>query len=129
MKYWFFAILMLNAHLLCATTQAMYTFETPQQASQFNHLLHDLRCVVCQNQDLADSHAALAHDLREEVYRLVKQGQSDQMICHYLVDRYGDFILFKPPLKGITALLWGGPLLLMCMGLWIFIRYCRRSLS
>lgn len=99
---------------------ALYPFESEKQTAQFNHLLHELRCLVCQNQDLADSNAPLAKDLRDEVYTLVKSGKSDYEIVQYLTARYGDFILFKPPVKGITALLWFGPVLFLILGLWIF---------
>lgn len=100
----------------------LYPFSTPRQEAQFTHLLHDLRCLVCQNQDLADSNAPLAKDLRNEVYSRVTDGQSDDEIIQYLTDRYGDFILFKPPVKVLTAFLWFGPILFMIMGLWIFLR-------
>ncbi len=89
-------------------------------------MLRELRCLVCQNQDLADSNAGLAKDLRNEVYQLVKTGKSDNEIIQYLTDRYGDFILFKPPLKVVTALLWFGPALFMVLGLLIFWRTCLR---
>lgn len=101
-----------------------YPFETVRQEAQFSHLLRELRCLVCQNQDLADSNAALAKDLRQEVYTLVKEGKSDSEIMGYLTERYGDFILFKPPLKGVTALLWFGPALFMLFGVFIFWRTC-----
>ena len=89
---------------------------------QFTRLLRELRCLVCQNQDLADSNASLANDLRNEVYTLVKKGQSDDDIIHYLVARYGDFILFNPPIKATTLLLWFGPGAFLLLGLIIFWR-------
>ena len=103
----------------------IYPFQTARQESQFNHLLSELRCLVCQNQDLADSHAGLANDLRMEVYRRVVNGQSDHDIIAYLTDRYGDFILFKPPLKGITAMLWFAPLIFLIIGMILFWRKFR----
>ncbi len=108
-----------------ATTS--YPLDTPKQEAQFNHLLRELRCLVCQNQDLADSNAGLAKDLRNEVYQLVKTGKTDSEITQYLTARYGDFILFKPPVKAITALLWFGPALFMVLGLLIFWRTCLRQ--
>ena len=84
----------------------LYPLPTQQQTQQFDGLLKALRCLVCQNQDLADSHAELANDLRKEVYERVKAGESDTQILNYLSQRYGDFILFKPPVKALTALLW-----------------------
>lgn len=103
----------------------MYPLETAKQESQFKHLLADLRCLVCQNQDLNDSNAGLAKDLRREVYNRVKDGQSDQEIITYLTDRYGDFILFNPPLKGITFFLWFAPLIFVGVGMFIFWRRFR----
>ena len=102
----------------------LYPLDSVKQEAQFSHLLRDLRCLVCQNQDLADSNASLAKDLRQEVYELVKQGQSDDEIIHYLTARYGDFILFKPPVKALTALLWFGPLFFLLLGLLIFWKTC-----
>ena len=108
---------------------SMYPLDTARQEAQFNHLLKELRCLVCQNQDLADSNASLAKDLRQQVYELVKEGQSDTEIIQYLTDRYGDFILFNPPVKSITLLLWFGPLLFLLLGLLIFWRSCFKRVT
>lgn len=105
---------------------ARYPFEHPAQQAQFQALLHDLRCPVCQNQDLADSNAELAGDLRAEVYRLVLAHHSDQDIIHHLSERYGDFIVFKPPVKSLTLILWLAPLLLLIFGLGVFGLTCVR---
>ncbi|HBI21056.1 MAG TPA: cytochrome c-type biogenesis protein CcmH [Legionella sp.] len=116
--------------LVCFLSQSMvfsnafYPLDTVKQDVQFHHLLRELRCLVCQNQDLADSNAGLANDLRDEVYALVKEGRSDDDIVHYLTARYGDFTLFKPPVKAVTALLWFGPALFMVLGILIFWRTC-----
>lgn len=109
--------------------QTLYPFSTPKQESQFNHLLHDLRCLVCQNQDLADSNAPLAKDLKKEVYHRVKDGQSDTEIIQYLTARYGDFILFNPPVKALTAGLWFGPLAFLLLGLLIYRALFKRKSS
>ena len=109
----------LNLH---AQTQSLYPFDSTKKEAQFHHLLKDLRCLVCQNQDLADSHAELAKDLRDEVYRMVLEGKSDTEVYDYLTARYGDFILFNPPVKEMTFLLWFGPPLFLVLGLWIFMR-------
>lgn len=101
-----------------------YSFDSAQKENQFNHLLKELRCLVCQNQDLADSNASLAQDLRLLVYKLVKEGKSDNEINEFLTARYGDFILFKPPVKTVTLLLWFGPLIFLTLGLIIFWRTC-----
>jgi cytochrome c-type biogenesis protein CcmH len=105
---------------------SLYPFDTAKQDAQFFHLLKELRCLVCQNQDLSDSNAGLAKDLREHVYELVKKGKSDNEIIHYLTARYGDFILFNPPVKPLTAFLWFGPVLFLLVGLLIFWRTCLR---
>lgn len=104
-----------------------YPFDSVKKEAQFNHLLKDLRCLVCQNQDLADSNAELAKDLRAQVYQLVKDGKSDSEVNDYLTARYGDFILFKPPVKAVTLLLWFGPFLFLVLGMIIFWRTCFMS--
>jgi len=114
----------LMSNIVVANT--LYPLETPKQEAQFNHLLRELRCLVCQNQDLADSNAGLAKDLRDEVYHLVKIGKSDKEITEFLTARYGDFILFNPPLKAVTAVLWFGPAFFLILGLIIFGRTCLR---
>jgi cytochrome c-type biogenesis protein CcmH len=81
------------------------------------HLTEELRCLVCQNQTLADSHADLAVDLKNQVREKLAQGQSDQEVLDYMVERYGDFVLYRPPVKGITWALWFGPFLLLLSGL------------
>lgn len=106
-----------------------YPLDSPRKEAQFNHLLKDLRCLVCQNQDLADSNADLAKDLRLQVYQLVKDGKSDSEINDYLTSRYGDFILFKPPVKAVTVLLWFGPFLFLLLGFLIFWRTCFKRVS
>ncbi|MFI4919200.1 MAG: cytochrome c-type biogenesis protein [Legionellales bacterium] len=106
-----------------------YTLDSVKKEVQFNYLLKELRCLVCQNQDLADSNAALAKDLRLQVYQMVKEGKSDTEIKDYLTSRYGDFILFKPPVKAVTLLLWFGPLLFLILGFLLFWRTCFKQKS
>lgn len=108
---------------------SMYPLATPKQEAQFEHLLKNLRCLVCQNQDLADSNAGLAKDLRLQVYNLVNDGKSDTEINDYLSARYGDFVLFKPPVKALTYLLWFGPLFFLLLGVVIFWRTCFKRVS
>lgn len=114
--------LVLFCTVLLAEATPLYPFDTPAQQAQFTHLLRQLRCLVCQNQDLADSNAGLAQDLRDEVYQLVKKQQSDTEIVRYLTSRYGDFILFNPPVKAVTAFLWYGPAVFLMLGLFVFWR-------
>lgn len=120
-----YLILLIVMYMPLSFANALYPLDNPRQRVQFEHLLTELRCLVCQNQDLANSNAGLADDLRLEVYRLVKEGRSDQEIIAYLTARYGDFILFNPPVKAITWLLWFGPFILLGIGCVLFWRQAR----
>lgn len=93
---------------------------------RFHTLTAELRCVQCQNQSLADSDAQIAHDLRREVLKLMHEGRSDAEIKQFLVDRYGEFVLYRPQLEAGTALLWFGPGLLLLTGAVLLIVYVRR---
>lgn len=86
----------------------------------------ELRCLVCQNESLAGSNAELAGDLRREIRALIKDGKSDSEIMAFMVERYGDFVRYRPPLKATTLLLWFGPALLCAIGLAALLRYLRR---
>jgi cytochrome c-type biogenesis protein CcmH len=91
--------------------------EDPVLEQRMVNLAQNLRCLVCQNESLASSHADLAKDLRQEVRDKMKQGMSDQEIIDFLVSKYGDFVLFDPPMKSYTILLWYGPFALLLLGL------------
>lgn len=91
-------------------------FDSPEQRERFNELTAQLRCLVCQNQSLADSDAGLAQDMRREVLKMMKAGRSNAEIRGFLVERYGDFVLYKPPVEPSTWLLWFGPGLLVVIG-------------
>jgi cytochrome c-type biogenesis protein CcmH len=91
-------------------------FETPQQEERFNELTLELRCTVCQNQALADSDATLAHDLRRKVHEMLLMGKTNDEIKQYMVDRYGDFVLYRPPVQQNTYLLWLAPLGMLLIG-------------
>lgn len=97
-------------------TQEPMVFESQQQQDRFDQLTQELRCLVCQNQNLADSDAPLAHDLRREVHEMLQSGQSNEQIKQFLVARYGDFVLYRPPVQKNTYLLWLGPLILLLGG-------------
>lgn len=103
-----------------------YPFQSIEKREKFQGLLKELRCLVCQNQDLADSNATLAIDLKNIVYKRVQDNQSDEEIKQFLSQRYGDFILFKPPVKQQTYLLWFGPVLFLFIALIWLIRTVRR---
>ena len=98
--------------------QAVYPFNHSREQAQFEGLLHDLRCLVCQNQDLSGSNAPLAQDLKNDIYHMItSEHLSDMQIKDILVEQYGDFILFNPPSKKLTWLLWYGPFILVLLGL------------
>jgi cytochrome c-type biogenesis protein CcmH len=107
------------------------------QASEMDHpdaavearlkgLAEELRCLVCQNQTIADSNASLALDLRNEIREQIAKGRSDEQIRDYMVQRYGDFVLYRPPLKATTVLLWIGPFALLALGIAIIMSTVRR---
>ena len=91
------------------------------------HLAEELRCLVCQNQTIAESSAPLAVDLREQLREKMKKGESDAQIIDYLVARYGDFVLYKPPLKASTVFLWFGPPLLLMLAFFVLLRRLRAA--
>jgi cytochrome c-type biogenesis protein CcmH len=100
--------------------------EDPQVEARLVVIAEELRCLVCQNESLASSHAELAEDLRREVRKLIREDKTDAQIKTYLVERYGDFVLYKPPLKPLTWPLWFGPFLLLALAIGGFWRYMRQ---
>lgn len=104
----------------------VHTFDSPEQEERYNTLIAELRCLVCQNQNLADSNAELAVDLRRKIYEMVRQAKSEKEISSYMVDRYGEFVLYRPPLNSNTLLLWGGPFVILLIGVSLLIRTIRR---
>jgi cytochrome c-type biogenesis protein CcmH len=92
-------------------------------------LAEELRCLVCQNQTLAESNAPLAEDLRNQLRQRMREGKSDREVVDFLVERYGDFVLYRPPLKATTVLLWFGPLLLLAAGFAVLLRRVQRRRS
>lgn len=93
-----------------------YEFKDEGERQRFRQLTEELRCPKCQNQNIADSNAPIATDLRREIYRLFAEGKSNAEIAEFLVDRYGDFVLYNPPLSSKTLLLWYGPAGLLGLG-------------
>jgi len=110
-----------------AFTLEEYTFDTPGQHDEFRELIGTLRCLVCQNESLAASQAELAQDLRNEVYKMMRAGQGRDEILDFLVDRYGDFVLYAPPLKPSTYFLWFGPFILIGIGAVFMVRALLRQ--
>ena len=125
---------LLSLLLLFATTGAFAQVSDPAplrfanttEEQRFHALVTELRCVMCQNQSLADSNAQIAHDLRREVLALMRQGRSDDDIRGYLVARYGEFVLYKPRIEATTWLLWFGPAVLLLAGGFLVARVVRR---
>jgi cytochrome c-type biogenesis protein CcmH len=100
--------------------------EDPVLEARMVRITAELRCLVCQNQTIADSHAELAIDLRNQVREMIKRGDTDQQIIEFMTARYGDFVLYRPPLKATTFLLWFGPILLLVIGLASLVIVLRR---
>ncbi len=105
-----------------AFTLEEYEFNDPARRAEFRDLLGEIRCLVCQNESLAGSQAGLAQDLRNEVYRLMQEGRSRGEVVDFLVERYGDFVLYDPPLKLATLPIWIGPILLGVLGVFLLRR-------
>jgi cytochrome c-type biogenesis protein CcmH len=101
-------------------------FQDEVQQVRFQKLVAELRCTVCQNQNLADSNAELAKDLRLKVFELMQEGRSDDEIKQFLVERYGDFVLYEPPMKPTTWALWFGPGVVVLIGALLIINAVRR---
>lgn len=94
-----------------------YQLPDPKQQETYETLTKELRCLVCQNQTIADSNAELAADLRRQVYEMLQQGKSREDIVQFMTDRYGDFVLYKPAFKGKTSVLWIAPVVFLLIGL------------
>jgi cytochrome c-type biogenesis protein CcmH len=122
-------VLILAALLLAAPAQAIFTekpLENPQQEARAQELMKELRCLVCQNQAISESHAPLARDLRVVLRERIAAGDSDAEALDYMVQRFGDWVLLNPPFKMNTLILWLGPLLILAPGAVITFLYLRR---
>lgn len=112
-----FVIIAMNILPAFAAPTDIYQFDSTHQQRQFQKLSREFRCLVCQNESLADSNAPLALDLRYQIYKMVKQDKSNQDIINFLVNRYGDFVIFQPPFSRYTFLLWVGPFIMLAIAL------------
>lgn len=101
-------------------------FNDPNKQALYEELIDELRCLVCQNQNLAASNAELAQDLRRQAHEMIEQGADKDEVIEYMVDRYGDFVLYRPPFKSTTLLLWLGPVLFLAAGLVVVMVVARR---
>jgi cytochrome c-type biogenesis protein CcmH len=106
---------LLGAQLAFAIDTAP-AFADPAQQARYERIIHQLRCLQCRSESIADSGVTLAADLRRQVREMMAAGKSDDEIYQHMVDRYGDYVLYKPPLTGRTLLLWGGPIVLLIGG-------------
>ena len=104
----------------------VYEFDNPAYEQRFQVLINELRCPKCQNQNIAGSSAPLAADLRKKVHAMIQQGRSDDEIVDYMVQRYGDFVTYRPPLKPITWILWFGPILAVIVIAGLLFLWIRR---
>jgi cytochrome c-type biogenesis protein CcmH len=120
----FIFLLMMSSSSYAVDTRQL---SDPKQQESYETLTKELRCLVCQNQTIADSNADLAADLRRQVYEMLQQGKSKQEIIQFMTDRYGDFVLYKPPFKGKTSLLWIAPVVFLLVGLITVFFFIRRK--
>ncbi|PLX62760.1 cytochrome c-type biogenesis protein [Sedimenticola selenatireducens] len=122
-RAWLFVLLLIPLFSQAAIEATQ--FDDPEKEARYKQLVAELRCLVCQNQNLADSNAELAQDMRRKTYELVQSGASSDDVVAYMVKRYGDFVLYRPPFQLSTLLLWLGPFGILAGGvaiLFIFIR-------
>ena len=126
MKYLYALVLVLLTSGGAWPKQATLLADDPVVEQRLIAISEEMRCLVCQNESLAGSRADLAMDLRRELRELIKQGKTDEQIKEFMVSRYGDFVLYRPPVKPTTWLLWAGPFGLMVVGVFALFRYLRR---
>ena len=128
MRAWLAAVLLAFAGAALGQASEI-AHPDPAVEKRLKALAEELRCLVCQNQTIADSSAPLAVDLRNQIRTQMGQGRSDDQIRDYMVERYGDFVLYRPPFHAVTALLWLGPPLLVAVGIatWLFVIRRRRQ--
>ena len=124
MKYFFLSLLLLTSTV--QATQALTEFKSPDQQELFKELTHELRCPKCQNQNIADSNAVVAVDMRAKTLELVQQGQNKEQVLDYMKSRYGDFVHYQPPLNKFTLILWLLPAL-MVIGLVVLLLVRRKA--
>ncbi len=123
---WFIILLIFVIPSLAWSKEAIPVAEDPEVEKRMLALTMDLRCLVCQNESIADSRADFSNDIRREIREQIKANKSDQEIIQFLVDRYGDFVLYNPPIKPTTLFLWFGPVALFIIGFGALIVYLKR---
>jgi cytochrome c-type biogenesis protein CcmH len=122
-------VLLVLSLLVAGASHALHPkdFQSPEEEARYRALAKELRCVMCQNQSLADSPAGVADDMRQQVLALIREGKSDAEITAFFQARYGDFILYRPEVKPVTWALWFGPLLLLVVGAGVVVSIVRRQ--
>lgn len=113
-------LFVLSAYSVIAA-EDKFSFDTPAQRESFLKLTAELRCPMCQNQNIADSDAMIAHDMRRKVYALLKQGKTEQEVIDFMKSRYGDFVHYQPPVTAATLWLWAGPVLFIFIALIVVV--------
>lgn len=121
--FWIFILLF---PLIVMARVEVYQFDDPAQESRYKQLIDELRCLVCQNQNLADSNAELAQDMRRITYEMVSRGESNEQVISFMVQRYGEFVLYRPPFQTSTAMLWAGPFLILGAAVLVLLLIIRR---
>ena len=121
------ALLFVLSAFSVSAVEDKFSFDTPAQRESFLKLTAELRCPMCQNQNIADSDAMIAHDMRRKVYALLKQGKTEQEVIDFMKSRYGDFVHYQPPVTAATLWLWAGPVLFIFIALIVVIR--RKSVT
>ena len=120
---WFCVFLLTSWYSTSSLSAAIdvHQFESPEQEQRYRQFIDDLRCPKCQNQNLSGSNSPIAQDLRRELYRMIQEGQNDQAITGFMVERYGNFVLYEPPMDKNTLLLWSLPALLLILALFMVL--------
>lgn len=121
------ATLLLSASLPALASIDVYEFKNTEQEKQFQALTATLRCPKCQNNNIADSNATLAQDMRQKTYELMQEGKSSEQIIDYMIARYGNFVTYNPPVTTSTAILWLGPVLFIVIGFTVLVYRSRKN--
>ena len=106
-----------------------YQFDDPEKEALYKKLIKELRCTVCQNQDIGDSNAELAKDLRRKTYEMISKGEDEEFVLDFMSQRYGDFVLYRPRLQTNTLLLWIGPFIILIIAVFVLLRFIRRPVD
>lgn len=122
---WLLVLALTYSLAAAAADPAVFEFSDPAREQRFQEITAELRCLVCQNQSLADSHAELAGDLRREIFAMMQAGRTDREIIDFMIKRYGEFVLYRPPITLKTLALWFGPAVILCVGILFLVRTVR----